>query len=51
MEQDVPSPIWKMGLTANAAILPGGKDSPLVLHLYTLTFLNAGGLRGRYLLD
>ena len=34
MGQDVPSPhLTKLGLTVDAAILPGGKDSPLVLCL------------------
>ena len=50
MEWVVPSPhLAKLGPTVNAAILPGGKNSPLVLHLGNHTLSEWEGIEGEVL--
>lgn len=52
MGQIVPSPhLAKLRLTVNTNILPGGKNSSVVLCLCNLTLTEWSELRGRYLLD
>ena len=52
MGQTVPSPhLAKLRLTANAALWPGRKDSPLVLHLGHPTLCEREWTEGRHLLD
>lgn len=42
-----PSPrLADLGFTVNASVLPSGEDSPLVLHLCHLPYMNGRGWRG-----